>query len=159
MITFFKELFYLIKQLFTKIEVTEINLKQMKYFPFVGYSYMMWCGELIYRNERFSKISEIDKNHEEIHIHQAIDCGKWLKYYWKYIIEYSKVCLYSTTAYYTNKYEVEAYAKENDLEYLKRRCKDNVNLFKLYNRISLFKPYRKNIKGYKNYIISLFSEI
>ena len=43
------ELIKLIKMLFTPIkDVNELNLIGMKHFPFKGYKYMMWCGNIIY---------------------------------------------------------------------------------------------------------------
>lgn len=52
-----KELWTLVKMLFSgKPEyVTDAELLGMDHFPFKGYSYMMWCGKLIYRNDTIER--------------------------------------------------------------------------------------------------------
>lgn len=148
----FKETFQLVKMLFSDIEKTnEVKTYPMSHFPFSGYKYMMWCGSLIYRDKfpQYRTLKEIDKNHEMIHLHQAKDCGSWTKFYLSYLWAWICKNPFRKSAYYRNKYEVEAYAKENDLTYLERREKNNVDKFKKYN-VEFTTPYlfKSSIKIY-----------
>ena len=67
------------------------------------------------------------------------------------------------SSYYAIKYEVEAYAKQYDMDYLKRREPNAVNKFELKNAHNIFNSFglsdyaRSN--GFKNYICKLFENI
>lgn len=126
----FKELWQLIKLLFqTKpSEIKEVELLGMNNIPFKGYKYLMWCGKIIYRKDMEYKRKEewktssfrIDLNHETIHLNQAKKSGSWIKYYWQYFKEWIKggvIMAPVSAAYYTNPFEMQAYANEDNLEY------------------------------------------
>ena len=71
------------------------------------------------------------KNHEMIHLRQAQSCGdSWLRFYLLYIWYWAKnriallrkrhrSCQMRHAAYLLNPFEMEAYARMNDLNYLK----------------------------------------
>ena len=124
----FKELLYLIKLLFNSKFEDKLELVPMNYFPFKGYKYLMWCGKMIYRKDMEDKrkkewgTSTFKKgyNHETIHLNQAKRSGSWFKYYWQYFIEWLKggiIMAPVSAAYYTNPFEMEAYANEDKPEY------------------------------------------
>lgn len=125
-----KELWILIKMLFDSnpCDIDNISLMGMNHFPFSGYKYMMWCGKMIYRNDTLEKRQKewktksfkVSKNHETIHLNQAKRSGSWIKYYWQYLIEWLKgnpIIYPASSAYYTNPFEMEAYANEDKSEY------------------------------------------
>jgi hypothetical protein len=125
-----KELFTFIKLLFktSPINTERVELMGMNHFPFKGYKYLMWCGKMIYRNDMGEKRKKEwktpafkkDLNHETIHLNQAKRSGSWLKYYWQYFIEWVKggiIMAPVSAAYYTNPFEMEAYANEDKPEY------------------------------------------
>ena len=118
----FKELITLIKLLFEsspKDFKGSAEVLDMKHFPFKGYKAMSWCGYIIHR----IGTSDIDNKtiiHETIHLNQAKRSGSWIKYYWQYFIEWLKgnpIIAPSSSAYYTNPFEMEAYANEDKPEY------------------------------------------
>ena len=125
-----KEICLLIHMLFrTKpTDVGNLELIGMNYFPFKGYKYLMWCGKMIYRKDMEDKRKEEwttsyfqkSLNHETIHLNQAKKAGSWVKYYWQYFIEWVKggiIMAPVSSAYYTNPFEMEAYANEDNFEY------------------------------------------
>lgn len=95
-----KEIWILARMLFKNnpCDVSEVKLLGTNHIPFKGYAYIMWCGNMIYRNDMFEKRQkewmtvkfEIQKRHETIHLLQAKSCGSWVKYYWKYLCEWIK---------------------------------------------------------------------
>lgn len=125
-----RELFILICILFkTKPkDINNLELIGMNYIPFKGYKYLMWCGKMIYRNDSLeerkkewdTKTFLISKNHETIHLNQAKKAGSWIKYYWQYFIEWIKggiIMAPVSASYYTNPFEMEAYANEDNFDY------------------------------------------
>lgn len=125
-----KEVWKLIKLLFSSnpMDISEVELLCMDNIPFKGYKYLMWCGKMIYRNDMIERIQdewetssfEVDKNHETIHLNQAKRSGSWIRYYWQYFKEWLKggiIIAPASSAYYTNPFEMEAYANEENLEY------------------------------------------
>lgn len=95
---------------------------------------------------------------------QAKDKGSWWKFYLSYFWEWIKHGMFFVnSSYYAIKYEVEAYAKQYDMDYLKRREPNAVNKFVLKNAYKIFNSFgfsdytRKN--GFKNYIHKLFEDI
>lgn len=132
MMNLITDFFFFIKTLFTKKpkEQSELIMKSMDNFPFKGYKYLMWCGYIIYRKDNEDKIKnqkrtiqwKRDMRHETIHLKQAQDCCEnsfitfYLKYLWQWIIgnPFSK----ESMAYYTNPFEMEAYANEDSRNYL-----------------------------------------
>lgn len=153
--SWFKETWWLIKQLFTKTDKDCIEYKQMDHYPFSGYSAMSWCGHLVTRKEK-DAISATTYNHEDIHVQQAIDKGSWLKYYWSYLVYWIKgnpIAYPSSAAYYTIPYEMEAYANADNLQYLTTRIPEDLNKYKIKDRRKTFKKY--GLAGFKEYIKTL----
>lgn len=145
----FKETFWLIKTPFQSKPENKIIMKRMDYYPFSGYKYMMWCGFCLYTKDKFEIMSEQDERHETIHVLQAKDLGSWIKYYWKYFVEWlSKNPIYdSKRAYRMNKFETEAYAKEDESDYINTRNPFNVDKFKIKD----WKSWYKSNGGYNFY--------
>lgn len=155
---FLTELKQLIKYLFKSSprKTTDLEVIQMKWFPFTGYAAMSWCGKLITKNN--IKVDETLLRHETIHLKQAQQYGSWLIYYIKYLIEWFKGKPFSSptnSAYYTIPFEVEAYANEDNKGYeinynpnlLKEKYtfKDRKNLYKSYGSIASWKKYIKSL--------------
>ena len=115
----FKELWYLIKLLFSDVSNQKAEVVKMKYFPFQGYSAMSWCGKVITRKD---KVSDKIINHERIHLEQAIEKAKlektstWFTYYLQYLkywIKGNPIIAPATSSYYTIPFEMEAYDNEH----------------------------------------------
>ena len=163
MIRFFKEIFTFIRLLFTKIDKSDLDLEPwgIKYILSSGYKYMCWCGKVLYHEDKPEEgnLNDEDRNHETIHLVQAFDKGSWIKYYWSCLIEWLKGGIFTKKGYCTNKNEVEAYAKEGDLDYLSRRPKDNVEKFKLEDRSTIWKECGKNSYRFKQYIKEKYKDI
>ena len=95
-----KELWQLIKMLFSSKpgDFDTPKLLSMKHYPFKGYRFMMWCGRMIYRIENKENIEKYmqtyagkeSMTHETIHLRQAQAVGSWVKYYWRYFVEWIK---------------------------------------------------------------------
>lgn len=47
----FKETWWIVKQLFTKVKADKVEYKHMDHYPFSGYSAMSWCGYLLSRKK------------------------------------------------------------------------------------------------------------
>ena len=148
---FLKELFMLIKILFTvKLDkVDKLEFIKTKYFPPKGFLFCMWCGKLLYREEKDSIINSNESyiktllHHEQIHLDQAKNAGSFLKFYLLYFWNWLKNFSFSKKgAYYTNKYEVEAYANENNLDYVGT----GDNKYDLKDKRMLYKRHKKNWK-------------
>ena len=88
------------------------------------------------------------KNHEMIHLRQAQSCGdSWIRFYLLYI------CYWLTglrmnrkmkhAAYLLNPFEMEAYARMNDLDYLKGPATEwrKYAKMKLKDRLKLYQKY------------------
>lgn len=140
----------LIGMLFSKADVNkEIKVITTKYFPFEGYSYMMWCGSIITRKVD-PKISQSTFNHESGHLIQASFYKWWIKYYIVYLWEWIKgnpIIAPASSAYYTIPFEIQAYANEHDANYDYNR-NDLKNKYTLKNRKRLYKMYRFEWKQY-----------
>ena len=90
---------------------------------------------------------------------QAKDEGSWVRFYLKYLWEWIKGgAFFVSSSYYTMKYEVEAYAKEDDETYLFRRKKGDVEKFKMNDRRKTFKECGSSY-WFKAYIKNLFKDI
>lgn len=164
MILLVKEIKELVKLLlFSKpYECKDVELCSMNYFPFKGYKYMMWCGKMIYRIDSpidFSnnEIFEKNKNHERIHLSQAKFVGSWLKYYYKYLIEWIKgnpLFPPFVSAYYTIPFEMEAYANEDDYSYYQNYNGEYLHCYTINDRKKQFKKYN-NLYDWKKYLKSI----
>lgn len=104
-----EELIFLIKVLFTKQRNT-LEILEMQYFPFKGFSAMSWCGYIITRNK--SRLSAVTLNHERIHLDQALQFKSWIHYY----LTYLWYCI-KTLSYRNNPFEVEAYQNQFNCNY------------------------------------------
>lgn len=143
------ELFCLAKQLFNKIDLSQgSKLIKMKYFPFDGYSYMSWCGNIIYKKDRYANINSISLRHETIHKFQAgKNYSRWYRYYLKYLWYWIIGNPFSRSSYYTIPFEIEAYANEDNLDY--EVTKDSYKKYIIKDRKS---TYNKNRKTWKQFI-------
>lgn len=163
-----KEFFLLIKMLFLSkpSNFSKPQLLGMKHYPFKGYRFMMWCGKMIYRIESEQTIKEhiqtkafVDSmTHETIHLCQAQICGSWIKFYWRYLIEWVKgnpIIHPSSSAYYTIPYEMEAYANENNPKYVVGYNGKRLSRYKISGRKKLYKSLGCNSKAWKTYIKTL----
>ena len=105
--------------------------------------------------EKGDRISATMKNHEMIHLRQAQAChDSWLRFYTLYIYYWVKGWLTEgravrrqlrNAAYLLNPFEMEAYARMNDLSYLKR-CEDGAQEWRTYARMSV----KQRLQVYKN---------
>lgn len=154
----FKEFIYLVKLLFHNKpkDCKKLEIMEMKYFPFSGYLAMTWCGKLITKHPE--KLNEETIIHETIHLKQAQQYSVWILYYLKYFNEWLKgkpfIKPYKS-AYYTIPFEVEAYANENDKNYIIDYNPINLKeKYTLNNRKELFKKYQ-SFQYWKQYIQNL----
>lgn len=163
-----KELFVLVKMLFNDkpSNIKETVLMGMNHFPFKGYSYMMWCGKMIYRNDKYERRKQewdtdcfkVTRNHENIHLLQAKMCGSWIKYYYKYLIEWLRgnpILHPSSSAYMTIPWECEAYANEENMEYCKNYNGSNVKKYTFKGRKKLYRQVGGTSSDWKAYVKSL----
>ena len=162
------EVFTLAKMLFGRkpSEIEKVSLLGMDHFPFRGYKYLMWCGRMIYRNDMYDRRQKewptdafkVSENHEQIHLMQAKAAGSWVKYYWRYFIEWLKgnpLVHPSTGAYYTVPYECEAYANEQDMDYTRNYDESNLTKYTLKYRKRLYRSLGCNAHKFKEYLKSL----
>lgn len=96
---------------------------QNKLFPFKGYKYINLFGLLFTRDK--SKITDIEYNHEKIHLKQMQEM-LWVPFYVWYGIEYVIITLLRFTDKQGDRYrdvsfEEEAYANQRDLTYCDNR--------------------------------------
>lgn len=147
----FKELWYLIKLLFSPL-TDQIELVEMKHFPFKGYSAMSWCGKIITRKPL---VSQRVFNHERLHLEQALKLVEndkqktWLKYYWQYLkywIKGNPIMAPASSAYYTIPFEMEAYGNEDDYNY--HPVNNSWKLYELEDRKETYKKHRDNWKQF-----------
>ena len=161
MASFFKELFTLGKFLFADrpSDYNELKPYPMKYFPFKGYKYMMFCGKLIYREEDKDRIEHemstdgfmVYSNHETIHLKQAQVKRTWISYYITYVWEWIKgnpITKPIQSAYYTIPYEMEAYGNEQDMNYTLNYDGSNLKYYKIKDRKKTYKEHRLDWKDY-----------
>lgn len=147
--TFLSELKELIRLIFATSpkNIKELEILEMSCFPFSGYLAMSWCGKIVTRYP--DAIDETTVRHETTHLLQAKQCGSWISYYFKYLIEWFK------GNYYTIPFEVEAYANEHKLDYnidydptllkTKYTLKDRMKLFKECGSVYKWKEYIRTL--------------
>ena len=132
--------------------IDQVEIVKMKHFPFQGYLAMNWCGKIITRKPE--KISAIVKNHERVHLWQALQYKSWLAYYWQYLKYWVKggpIMAPASAAYYTIPFEMEAYGNEHDFDY-----KVTANSWKKYeieNRKETYKKYRDNWREFSKNLV------
>lgn len=96
---------------------------QNKLIPFKGFKYINLFGLILTRDK--SKITDIEYNHEKIHLKQMQEM-LWLPFHIWYLIEYlviSTVRLFDkqNERYHDISFEEEAYANESNLDYCNER--------------------------------------
>jgi len=162
-----KELWQLIKMLFTSkpseiLKKDHLDIVVMKHFPFKGYRYMMWCGVIITRSEKKAVIERFlttqagkrSETHEYGHARQAESehGDNWLRYYINYLWHWLKGNPFihpSRSAYYTSRYEMEAYGNEHRPEYWKNYNRTNLRgKYTIKNRKSTYRKHRDNWKDF-----------
>lgn len=94
-----------------------------KIIPFPGYKYINLFGIIFTRNK--GKITDVEYNHEKIHLKQMQEM-LWIFFYIWYILEYCIIWLFrlfdkQNTKYHDVSFEEEAYNNEDNLEYTKTR--------------------------------------
>ena len=156
-----KELFKLIGLLFQSNPVdviySDLEVVEMKHFPFKGYKAMSWCGKIIHRVGT-SKVDNITMNHEKIHVMQAFSCGdSWWKYYLLYIWEWLRCGFMSPLSanYYVSKFESEAYANEADFDYCNSYSLDSIEKYKIPNAKKKYNELGGKPSVWKSYVKSL----
>lgn len=153
LMSWFSELFTLAGSLFKKIDIDqEPQLIKMEHFPFSGFSYMSWCGNIIYRKDKYSTIKDSSLWHEKIHILQAYkNYNKWYQFYLSYLkywITGNPLIHPAISAYYTIPYEMEAYANQDNPNY--QVTKDSYKRYIIKNRKDTYRKNKPWIKYLKN---------
>ncbi len=139
-----KELWILIKMLFTEkpsdmLKRNDLEVVVMNHFPFSDFRYMMWCGKVICRPTKQAVIHRFlsmmagvrSCTHEHGHGIQAESehgdnyIRYYLNYYWHWFKHIFSFVPFSA-CYYVNRYEVEAYAQEDNPEYWKNYNRANL---------------------------------
>ena len=160
---FIKETIFIITALFTSrpSKYDLLELRESKYYP-LGYKAMSWCGRLLYHGT-FEPWYD-DKTtwtHENIHLYQAKTHFKtWIGYYISYAWSVFVGIFYMWSwdfAYYTCKWETEAYAKDGDQSYLMGYTKSSISKYtmKLSERKKLWKSVGKDRRKWKELIKTL----
>lgn len=138
-------------------DIEGMGIVEMDYFPFKGYKAMSWCGRIIHRRET-SAVEEKIITHETIHLMQAKMYGSWWKYYMRYLWEWLKgnpVIHPASSAYYTIPYECEAYANEENADYMRDYDGSNLPKYTFKKRKKLYKSVGGNASSWKQYVKSL----
>ena len=116
-----------------------------------GYEGLTFFGQILTPTQEladsFNASFNALKNHEMIHLRQAQSCGdSWLRFYLLYICYWLKALPANRkmkhAAYLLNPFEMEAYARMHDLDYLKGPATE----WRRYAKMSLkdrLKLYRK----------------
>lgn len=139
-------------------EKNNIEIKFTKFIPFGNYFAMMWKGDVLIKNKDKDKWNNIKDsingkeyiNHEKIHLKQAVSTNdSWFNYYLIYVFMYIKnlpIIFGFDFPYKFIAFEMEAYANEDNLQYLDN--KEKTEEWRKYNKLSL-KDKRKYWKLYK----------
>lgn len=154
----FNELWQLINWLFASSpkDANELEIVEMKYFPITGFSAMSWCGKLIVHSK--DRVNETLKAHETIHLKQAQAVGNWVLYYLLYVKEWLLGNPFKKpfiSAYYTICYEMEAYANEDNKDYIINYNDENVNRYRLTHKKKTYEEKGGTFSKWKEYIKSL----
>lgn len=156
-----KELWKLIKMLFatrpSDFIYNELEVVNMKHFPFKGFKALAWCGKIIHRVDS-SSVNDITLNHEKIHVMQAMMCNdSWVRYYLAYLWEWIRrgILAPMTANYYVSKFESEAYANEGDFDYCANYNGKNLAKYTIKNAKKLYKQLGGTSKAWKQYVKTL----
>ena len=117
-----------------------------------GYEGLTFFGQILTPTQeladRFNASFNALKNHEMIHLRQAQSCGdSWLRFYLLYIWYWLKALPANRkmkhAAYLLNPFEMEAYARMHDLDYLKGPATEwrRYAKMKLKDRLKLYQKY------------------
>ena len=117
-----------------------------------GYEGLTFFGQILTPTQeladRFNAGLDEMKNHEMIHLRQAQSCGdSWLHFYLLYIWYWIKGLRMNRkmkhAAYLLNPFEMEAYARMHDLDYLKGPATEwrRYAKMKLKDRLKLYQKY------------------
>lgn len=152
------ELYKLIKWLFSSkpSDIKKVEVVEMRYFPFKGFSAMSWCGKLIVHED--FKVTDTIKNHETIHLKQAQAVGSWIRFYLLYFKEWilgNPFFPPFISAYYTISYEMEAYANEYKKDYTANYDVNNIKKYRIKNRKKQFKKQGGTARSWKKYIMTI----
>lgn len=152
------ELWQLIKWLFTSNpkDTKELEIVEMKYFPITGFAAMSWCGKLIVHNKE--RVNETLKTHETIHLKQAQAVSNWIIFYLLYVKEWLIGNPFKkpfTSAYYTICYEMEAYANEDNKDYVSNYYDESINRYKLTHKKKTYEEQGGTFTKWKEYIKTL----
>ncbi|MBR1388679.1 MAG: hypothetical protein IJ569_03555 [Prevotella sp.] len=119
-----------------------------------GYEGLTFFGKILtptqQEAERFNSGFSALKNHEMIHLRQAQSCGdSWLRFYLLYIWYWLKGLRMNrrmkNAAYLLNPFEMEAYRRMHDLDYLSR-CEGGAEEWRRYAEMSL----KERLQYYQN---------
>ena len=114
-----------------------------------GYEGLTFFGKILtptqQEADRFNRGYSSLKNHEMIHLRQAQSCGdSWLRFYLLYIWYWLRISWFGgravrrqlrNAAYLLNPFELEAYGRMYDLDYL-QRCKGGAEEWRRYAKMS-----------------------
>ena len=117
-----------------------------------GYEGLTFFGQILTPTQeladRFNAGLDEMKNHEMIHLRQAQSCGdSWLRFYLLYIWYWIKGLRMNRkmkhAAYLLNPFEMEAYARMHNLDYLKGPATEwrRYAKMKLKDRLKLYQKY------------------
>ena len=117
-----------------------------------GYEGLTFFGQILTPTQeladRFNAGLDEMKNHEMIHLRQAQSCGdSWLRFYllyiWYWLTGLRMNRKMKHAAYLLNPFEMEAYARMNDLDYLKGPATEwrKYAKMKLKDRLKLYQKY------------------
>jgi len=149
--TWIAEVWYLVKALFSKVpKDNNMEIVQMRFFPFKGYLAMSWAGKLITRYDP-SQIGESTKVHEGIHLQQARKMGGWFAFYLTYLIEYLwnllGLWLGLNGSYYCIHYEMQAFGNELNENY--EVTKENMKLYRFgFRKKKIWRENKKNWRAF-----------
>lgn len=162
-----RELWLLIKILFASkpsdiLKMKHLEIVVMKNFPFRGYRYMMWCGKIVTRSEKKAVIERFmttvagkrSETHEYGHALQAESehGDNWLRYYINYYWHWLRgnpLVHPGSSAYYTNRYEMEAYGNEHRPEYWVNYNRANLRgKYTIKRRKATYREHRDHWKEY-----------
>lgn len=156
-----KELWILIKMLFatrpSDFVYRDLEVMEMKHFPFEGYKAMAWCGKIIHRAGS-SEVNAKTMNYEKIHVAQAMVCNdSWVRYYLAYLWEWLRRGFLAPLSanYYVSKFESEAYANEDRPNYLKYYMPFGVNKYSIKGAKKLYKKLGGTPASWKEYVKKL----
>ena len=121
-----------------------------------GFEGLTFFGHILTPSEETAnlfKVSPAMKNHEMIHLRQAQSCGdSWLRFYLFYIWYWLRALPANRklkhAAYLLNPFEMEAYARMHDLDYLKK-CEGGAHEWRKYAKMPLSQRaelYKRNHK-------------